>query len=171
MKEEWKDIKGFEGRYQVSSLGRIRSIRTKFLKLSPASKDMPYYRVALYKSPKRHDWVRKPVHQIVAEAFVKKPDKKGLVVNHIDGNKHNNKPENLEWVTTKENNLHAIKNGLRWFYRGEDHPNAKLTEEQVKRIRKLRHNKVRIKSIAKRFGIAWQTVMDITNRKIWKHVP
>ena len=118
--EIWKDIKDFEGIYQVSNKGRIKSLeRTVTGKLNsirtlpekfitPTDNGKGYMVVALYKDDKRHF---KKMHRLVAEAFIPNPDNKPEV-NHIDGNKKNNTVENLEWNTTKENCEHRQKTGL-----------------------------------------------------------
>ena len=107
MEEIWKDIPGYEGLYQVSNMGRIRSPRNGFKTLSP-NDAKGYLRISLYKCGKI---CRKSVHRLVAVAFVENPFNKP-VINHKDGNKHNNSAENLEWVTNKENVMHARETGL-----------------------------------------------------------
>jgi hypothetical protein len=110
--EIWKDIKGFEGRYQVSNTGKVKSLRflghdgERLMKLSPHHSG--YLIVQLGKHPAK----TYHVHFLVASAFLPSVDGKPIV-NHIDGNKHNNHVDNLEWVTYKENTEHAIKTGLR----------------------------------------------------------
>lgn len=112
MKEIWKDIKGYEGLYQISNLGRVKSLgneyrkKEKYLKLQ-YSRD-GYQRLGLRKSG-----VAKCeyIHRLVAIAFIPNPLNKPQV-NHIDGNKQNNKVNNLEWVTPFENTHHAYKNNL-----------------------------------------------------------
>ncbi len=105
--EIWKDIKGWEGVYQISNHGRLRSFKKepggRILSIKNAKGD--YLAVILQnKTRKRH--VR--IHVLVAEAFIPRPpDKKE--VNHKDGNKQNNKVSNLEWVTPSENVRHAVK--------------------------------------------------------------
>lgn len=112
--EEWRDIKGYEGLYQVSNAGRVRSldreVKGKFLKgkvLSCYSKHT--YPVVALCNAEGKKCVR--VHRIVAEAFLENyynlPE-----VNHIDGNKNNNCVENLEWCTRTENVNHAWRTGL-----------------------------------------------------------
>lgn len=114
MQEIWKDVKGFEGLYQVSNMGNVKSLGRKvynyFQKeriLQPA-KINGYLRVALFKDSHCKNYL---VHRLVAEHFITNPDNKPQI-NHKDGNKENNVWTNLEWNTSKENNMHAFKNGL-----------------------------------------------------------
>lgn len=110
--EIWKDVNVYEGAYQISNLGNIKSLPRKNTKgkiLKPAKNNRGYLRVGLcYKGKVRYD----SVHRLVAETFIPNP-KKLPEVNHIDGDKLNNKVENLEWVTKGENQSHAYKTGLR----------------------------------------------------------
>ena len=122
--EIWKPIVGYEGLYEVSNKGRVRSLprithydagyekrnNGKILTPSKASKykTCDYYRVSLSKGNKAKSV---PVHRLVAEHFVQKKDGCNFV-NHIDGNKHNNAAENLEWVTPQGNKLHAVYTGI-----------------------------------------------------------
>lgn len=115
MEEEiWKDVPGYETYYQVSNLGRVRSLdrfyngrnlKGKILKLSPNK--FGYLRFTAKK-----DNITKTlhVHRIVLLTF--NPILKEKQVNHIDGDKTNNKLENLEWCTDSENKIHAYANGL-----------------------------------------------------------
>lgn len=105
--EKYKDIKGYEGSYQVSTWGRVRSVRTVKC-LSPEANEKGYLRVDLYSD----DGTRKhcKVHRLVADAFVPNPDEKPQI-NRKDGNKQNNSITNLEWCTNAENAEHV--KGLR----------------------------------------------------------
>ena len=103
--EIFRDIKGYEGKYQITSWGRVFNVdKQKFIKLE--MHDKGYLRVDLYdKSGKRK---HHKVHRLVAKAFVENPN--GLPqVNHIDGNPKNNSFTNLEWTTNKENRDKAIR--------------------------------------------------------------
>lgn len=117
MKEIWKDIVGYENLYEVSNLGRVKSkeklawnghhyrkLPSKFRSL----RNGEYLDVNLCKYGKVK---RLKVHRLVAEAFIPNTENKETV-NHIDGNKYNNRVDNLEWNTWSENTRHAIDNGL-----------------------------------------------------------
>ena len=103
MEEIWKDIEGYEGLYQVSNLGRVKSLykKEKILKLGAVSSG--YFFVHLYKMRKLKV-IR--VHRLVALTFVPNTENK-LEVNHKDGNKQNNRADNLEWATKSENVKHS----------------------------------------------------------------
>lgn len=107
---EWRDVPGWEGLYQVSDSGRIRRITENY----PTLMDNGYMYASFYDKPRKQ---QKSVHRIVAEAFIPNPEGK-TQVNHINGIKTDNRVENLEWVTAKENNGHALDNGLK--VRGND---------------------------------------------------
>jgi len=116
--EMWKPIIGYEGRYSISDMGRIRSEERKKKNnrthreriLSERISSTGYQIVTLYRD--NHEKVYR-VHRLVAEAFIQFIDSNHKYVNHKDGNKLNNKAENLEWCTAKENINHAITTGLK----------------------------------------------------------
>lgn len=109
MRELWKDVKGYEGLYQVSNLGRIKSFHKEdeIIMKCFLSKN-GYVRVCLTKFGVGS---KKLVHRLVAQAFIPNPNNLPQV-NHKDGNKQNNKVDNLEWCTPSENMLHSYKNNL-----------------------------------------------------------
>ena len=106
--EIWKPISGYDGLYEVSNIGNVRSIK-KGIILKPATNKFGYQIVGLSKNGKRKEG---KVHRLVAKAFIDNPDNKKQV-NHKDGNKKNNSVDNLEWVTNQENVIHAFKTGVR----------------------------------------------------------
>lgn len=135
MEEVWKDVVGYEGLYQVSNIGNVRSLSRKrytggvlkerVLRKRPAvtRKGNKYYRVALFKNGKRANL---SIHRLVAEAFIQNTENKPYI-NHIDGNPSNNHVTNLEWCTAKENTIHAWNNGLckNSVRIGKDNPNSR----------------------------------------------
>lgn len=175
--EIFKDIKGFEGKYQVSNFGNARSLDIKIkvkngfrtykgkpLVLSTNSNG--YLGVSLsIKNCRRNAYI----HRLVAETFLPNPLNKKCV-NHKDGNKQNNNIDNLEWNTYKENQNHAYDNNL-WDLNGENCRLAKLTNKKVLQIRKLSFaGELTNKEIAKKFNIYHSTVYKIHKRETWKHI-
>lgn len=107
--ELWKDIEGYEGLYQVSDKGRVKSLMyNKEIILTPCFNTRKYLYVTLYKDGKKKNYV---IHRLVCTAFVKKVKNKPMV-NHKDGIKVHNYSSNLEWCNAKENVHHAQNNGL-----------------------------------------------------------
>ena len=132
MQEIWKDIEDYEGLYQVSNLGRVKSLEryqqnhSKFQKIEEKMKSIHtksngYQFVQLYKDNRMKNIY---VHKLVAQAFIPNIDNKPEV-NHIDGNKLNNSVKNLEWVTSNENNKHKWRTGLQRFSEKQ----SKITKE------------------------------------------
>ena len=105
------------------------------------------------------------VHRLVAEKYIPNPENKPQV-NHKDGNKANNCVSNLEWVTNRENSIHALNNG--WMRIEEKHQFAKLTRKQVAFIKS--HDEMSRKELAELFNISQRTISDIRNGKTWKTV-
>ena len=121
MKEIYKDIQGYEGRYMISNFGNVMSMNYKNSKkprvMVPIKHHLGYLLIHLGNNK------LKMIHTLVAKAFIPNPDNKQFV-NHIDGNKQNNNVKNLEWVTSKENMNHAIRTGLRDPHKN-NHPKGK----------------------------------------------
>lgn len=177
--EEWRPVVGrFAGwNYEVSSLGRVRSLHTRRNRGAADGILAEYannsnYRLVMLSKDRVHKNVT--VHSLVAEAFIRERGP-GDEVNHIDGNKTNNKLENLEWVGKSENALHAIRTGIRKSFsggssKGQENPGAKLTNEQAKAIRVAFDAGERRKAIALRHGVSVGVVERIGSRQAWKHL-
>lgn len=174
-KEVWKDVIGYEGYYQVSNLGKIKSItrftsHNRLLKehlLKPAISKYGYYRVTLSKGNKK---INKCIHRLIALVFIENPNNYPEV-NHINGIKTDNRVENLEWVTCQQNIQHAFKMGLSFVQGSETHHKAKLTQKQVDYIRKnykFRDKNFGATALAKKFGITPSTITLITKNKNWR---
>ena len=174
--EQWKDISGFEGMYQVSDTGQVRSLdrfddRGRHLKgrvLSQGSGTKGYKMTVLSKLGVH---TTRNTHRFVAKAFIPNPDNLPSV-NHMDGNKQNNHVSNLEWVTQKENIRHAMNTGLTDIS-GEKNNKAVLTEEDVRMIRKIYisgSQEFGQVALGRKFGVSPNTIGFIVKGKTWKHV-
>lgn len=106
------------------------------------------------------------VHRLVAEKFVPNPDNKPQV-NHINGNKLDNRAENLEWVTNQENRNHAIEHGLHTS--GDDCTWSKLNSDKVKFIRE-HQNDISTNEFCQLFNVAASTIRSVITHKSWKNV-
>jgi hypothetical protein len=189
--EEWRPVVGYEGLYEVSNYGRVRrssdspghahnwkagrpvSIRLKG--------GYPY--VSLWKSNATRS---RHVHCLVAEAFIgARPI--GLEVNHIDGDKLNPAVTNLEYVTSSQNTQHAYNTGLLVAARGERHGMARLTDGQVREIKRVladshtervnrwmkdrsRGKTALYRRLAKEYGVHYITIHDIASGRAWGHI-
>lgn len=173
MKEIFKDVSGYEGRYQVSNYGNVKSLprkthnANKYIKekiLKPCIGNVGYKMVSLSKNGKG---TLKTLHRLIAQNFIPNPD--GLpCVNHIDGNKLNNYVGNLEWVTYSGNIVHAFRTGLMTSASGERAGMSKLTSKDIYVIRYLLNKKVANKFIARIFNVNPSTISSIKRGKIWK---
>jgi len=181
MNELWKDIIGYEGVYQISNKGKIRSLdrllntsnnsfrscKGQFLK----TKLDKYGYLAIGLSCNQHiKWYT--IHRLVSIVFIPNPENKPTV-NHKDGNKQNNNDWNLEWNTWLENSQHAVKTGLREgaVKVGEDNNLAKLKEKDVLFIRENYNKKsCNLQVLADKFHVSVSNISQIKNHKHWKHI-
>ena len=166
--EEWRDIIGYERDYQVSNYGRIKSFKNhKVIIMRMIYTKDGYFEVKLSKNgtPQRIS-----THKLVAISFIPNPENKPQV-NHEDANTLNNCIWNLNWMTNQENQLHAIKMGVK--RRGCEFPGSKLTAEQVRYIRSHyipRHPEFGQAALARKFNVSYQTVQDIIHYKSYTDV-
>ena len=164
--EEFRDIEGYEGLYQVSNLGRVKSFHKMNYKiLKNRISTTGYFCVLLTKNTKSS---RFKVHRLVAKAFISNPKNKKQV-NHKNGIKTENIVHNLEWNTASENIKHAFKLGLRSEL-GSNNNHSKLTEKEVLSIRRVCFNKISVKRIAKIYGVHPTTITSVVKRKCWIHI-
>ena len=178
MSEVWKDIDGYEGSYQVSNMGRVRSVdrvvtdkdgrvcRYKGRVLKPGVNTRGYEYIALYNDTGRSN---KTVHRLVLEAFKPRVNMNDLQVNHIDGVKLNNHLTNLEWVTAHDNMLHAYDMGL-IKKRSEDSHYAKLSNADVLEILQRLDNGELQRDIALDYGVGRRCITDINTGATWRAV-
>lgn len=174
--EIWKDIKGFEGYYQVSDLGRIRSL-DRYVNNSISGKRLLRGMVMkIYTFPRTgyclvtlKNCGAKTIfiHRLVAEAFIPNPDNKPEI-NHKDGDKTNNQASNLEWSTRQENIDHSWETGLIKNF-GENHSHSIFTEKQILEIRENKDN-LKQRQLAELYGTTQPVISKIVNRTRWKHI-
>jgi hypothetical protein len=175
--EEWKDIKGYEGLYQVSNFGRVKSLAKEWIAgnnslrkkeeilLIPRPNSKGYLEVTLSKNSKA---IMFRLNRIIALHFI--PNPLNLPeVNHKNGIKTDNNVSNLEWCTRSYNMKHAFNTGLKISSKGEKNGQSKLTDKEVLEIRAL--NGVLLKrEIAKIYGVSKTLISHIHLRKTWKHL-
>jgi len=149
--------------HAVTGKEHFRNTNERFLKVH-FNKLTGYKFYQLYKDKKM---VNKSIHQLVADAFIKRKD--GLnIINHIDGNKHNNCVENLEWCTNEYNHEHATKTGLK--AKGSQIGTSKLNEYTVHAIKYFLDKGFSHRELSTAFKISRPTISLIKENKTWKHV-
>ena len=159
--EQWRDVVGFEGLYQVSDLGNVRNARTGHIKKPHLNVRLNRPQICLSKFDKVTTIYP---HKLVMEAFVgKRPE--GMECCHADGNPWNNELSNLRWDSRTNNSQDKFKHGTQKM--GEKHPMSKLTVEKVLAIRQdSRLHRI----IAVEYGVCQPTISQIKSRKYWVHV-
>ena len=163
--EQFKDINGLEGYYQISNTGVVRSldrvIKNRLYKgsiIKPLIGYGGYYTVQLRKNKSKHIYY---VHRLVAEHFCDKASD-GLVINHIDENKLNNQFKNLEFITISKNISHSR--------RGAGFLSRKYSIEDVINIRKMKQNGHSLYTICKKLNANSGTISNILNHKTYKNI-
>lgn len=168
--EQWRDIKGYHGHYQVSSRGRVKSVERyiwmgagwRIVRPRILTQGGRRYRLVVLSREGKTKTFK--VHRLVAAAFIPNP-MNCPQVNHMDGNKRNNEAINLEWVTHLENEEHARVSGLKAS--GERHGNAVLCRNDVKSIRRMLAKGQSVRQLALQYGVAWGTVQHIRDGLTW----
>ena len=183
MEEIWKDIEGYNGYYQISNHGRVKSLQRlvtghksewqkeeKIMKLSADKKGYSMIRLTLNSIKKTFT-----VHRLVALHFIERVPNKNQI-NHIDCDKTNNTVENLEWCDNSKNQTHAFQNGLNKYT--QKHREArikrglkerKLNSKQVEELKELRNSGFTYKQLSERFGISGKMAEEIYKGKKYKN--
>ncbi len=153
--EKWKQIPGFEGKYVISNYGKAMALKGYYRpnekRLKPELDRYGYHRYTLKTANGPKHFL---AHRLVMLAFVGKSD---LTVNHKDGNKLNNHPSNLEYVSVEENVEHAHKTGLINLHKSRKDT---MTDDERMQVLALR-GKMRPTHIAEKFGVCFQTIYNI----------
>lgn len=167
--EIFKPVSEYEGLYEISNLGRIKSLprlgspRITIMKLS--NDDKGYPQTALTKNKKSKTF---KVHRLVATAFL---NDGGESINHKNGIKTDNRVENLEWCSRSYNVQHAYDNGLKFVLPGMQHPMSKLMDDDVIEMRRLyKEKKHTLCELANKFNTAKSNVVHIVKERHWKHL-
>lgn len=163
--EGWKDIPDYDGKYQASTLGRIKSSMThngtseRILRQTPTRKG--YVSCGLYKNKKRASFL---IHRLVALTYVPNPENLPEV-NHKKGDKKDNRPCAIEWNTHDDNVSHAVENSL--IQKGEKCHSAKLTDKDVLKIRASNFNAEYLSEI---YNVSKNTIWQVKRRSTWTHI-
>lgn len=174
MSKQWKSVPKYEGMYEASIYGEIRSL-DRYVQCKGGGKRLVrgfitrtftnkfgYKRVVLFKNSKQHKF---QLHRVIAMTFLDNPCNKPEV-NHRNGNKLDNNIKNLEWVTRKENTDHAVETGL-IKYGGENHMSAKLRTKDVNWIRTLAMRGWTRKELGNIFPVTSNHIGRIINHDLW----
>ncbi len=179
-------VAGFEDFYEISNHGTIRGldrrvVRTRSGKthlltcegrvLKPGGDTVGYFVITLSNGGERY---ASSIHRLVAKAFVPAPEGvefSDLQVNHIDGDKKNNKASNLEWVTQQDNIKHANANGLKpTFSGGFKGADPTLSIDQIKKVKKLLSKGKKVHEVAEIFSVKPVLIAKISQGRSWKNV-
>lgn len=179
-----KDVKGYDKVFAVTRDGRVwcyprkwTRVRYgkiqhyhhngKYLKTHLDQRGYPRLQLKLLGGEKIKNF---RIHRLVAMAYLPNPLNLPQI-NHKNGIKTDNRVENLEWCTNRENYDHAVKNGLKRVVRGEQHGMSKLTEKKVIEIRKIYRSRVVPRAqLAKKYKVSRSTIDKVLSREDWKHI-
>jgi hypothetical protein len=174
IEEVWKDIEGYESLYQISNVGRVKSLQRTCLTKGNKYRIVQerilklfiikgYYYINLNKNGILNQF---RVNVLVGKHFVDNPFNLPQL-NHDDGVKLNNVYTNLIWCTASENGLHAVQNGLKPIQKGDISPNHKLNSEQVNSIRQELANGINGRTLSKKYNMSEGMISMIKHNKNW----
>lgn len=166
--ENWKAVVGYEGRYEVSDMGRVRSLPRRYKRrsqiLKPSRRIGGYMRVTLCEGPDKQQLL---ISRLVLTAF-RGPCPAGQETRHLNGVRSDNRLGNLAWGTKLENADDKRRHGT--MCHGEKHGRAKLTEDDVREIRRLHKIGMRQVDLAEIFGIRQSKISSAIIGKTWAHI-
>lgn len=178
IKEIWKDVEGYETLYQVSNLGNVK--RLKGIRNYVDGRSYKYKEEIMnfdYSTPgykrycftKNKKTLKREVHRFLAIAFIPNPENKPQV-NHINGIKTDNRVENLEWVTARENLMHATRTGLRRNARSHKIHTCKINEFTILAIRRLHriNPEFNRSDVARKLNVNYNVIWKIITNRTWK---
>lgn len=174
--EIWLPINGYEDYYEVSSLGRVRSLNRMVRHKHGGTRLAPEKYLSICTHKQGHHVVRLwkdnktklfNLYRLLAIHFIPNPEKK-REVNHIDGDRTNYSLSNLEWCTPSENMKHAFRNNLcnGYYTKGFEHQLCKMTEDKVRDLIKMRNNGYKFKDLAIHFNITHETAGRVYKKYI-----
>ena len=158
--EIWKPISGYENNYEISSIGKVRNIKSKRILKNGLAKG---YRLAQLSKNGQRKFIT--IHRLVACTFLGYQEG---VLRHLDGNKLNNAVENLRFGTAKENAEDRDRHGT--TRRGENHSRAVLSNEIVLRIREMASDGLGPTKIGSILNMNKARVCEVVSRRTWKHI-
>ena len=172
--EVFKPIKNYEQYYEVSNMGRIKSLPKRWsvgvkketiLKAGHRKNGYDFVVLCVNKIK-----VYATIHRIVAKHFCENPNSY-QIVNHLNGNKRDNRAINLEWTTQSGNVIHAFKTGLKNGMKGEAHHNTKVKTSDILEIRNMyKESNLSQFNIGIKFGLSQSQIGRIINNKRWSHI-
>lgn len=167
--EIWKPVPGYEGIYEVSTHGRVASVSTNWRGYGRRlmEQDMDIYGYMKVRLTKEGCRKKLSVHRLVCLAFLGDPGD-GDQVCHNNGDRADNRLENLRWGTAKENAADRDRHGMTAI--GRRNAQAVLDADDIHRIRKLASKGLVQRSIADKFGVSQRTIHDVLTGRTWKHV-
>lgn len=172
---EWRPVPGFEGLYSITPTGVVRSEitvdgRGHALKPNRILKHRRSHGYAIVSLRRNGKSLYRYIHRLVLEAYVGPcpPEEEGR---HLNGDKTDNRRENLAWGTRAENVGDSLRHGTHRSPRGENNPRARLTSSDVVAIRAALLEGAAVVSLAKQYNIASASIRGIKNGTLWRHVP